>query len=322
MSTLLDLLLAEDGRELLRPRRSREEVHLAVGQMYEQLQRKRPTIILCDTPWEWSRAVEGARETQKGRAGLSQEIWRRVQEIRHADPPEAVPAAAHFERARACREQLDGAVEKESQKRGQAWQAPDQHPHWYDAVWLEREKAPAGLDQAVKGGLLYGAAYEETFVGCMVPQEVRRNAAGQWHAEEGPALRWEGGALYYWHGVPVPEQLIENPETVTRAEVMQERNAEVRRCYQERLGAERFSELFDLQEVDADTDLQGRRQQLLRTAHVDDIAGEPLQFARVTCPTTQRIYYLCVPPHLENVWAAVAWTFGKEAAAYRPEKET
>lgn len=318
-------MLAAEGQESLRPRRSREEVHLAVGQMYEQLTGKRPAIILCDTPWEWGQAVEGARETQTGRARLSQQIWRLVQETRHAEPPESTPEASYFQKALGWREQLDGAVEREAQKRGLAWQAPDQHPHWYDAAWLEGEMAgavPAWLAKAVKGGLLYGAAYEETFVGCMVPQELRCNAAGQWHAEEGPALRWEGGALYYWHGVPVPEQLIENPQAVTRAEVMQERNAEVRRCYQERLGAERFSELFELQEVDADADLQGRRQQLLRTAHVDDIAGEPLQFARVTCPTTQRIYYLCVPPHLENVWEAVAWTFGKDATSYRPEKET
>ena len=103
---------------------------------------------------------------------------------------------------------------------------------------------------------------------------------------------------------------------------MDEENAEVRRCYREILGSERFGKLLGIEVVDEDTDRFGYELTLYRTERKDKIAGNYIQFAGVTCPSTARRYFLCVPPHIKSAREAVAWTFGKTPEDYRPEIET
>jgi len=64
---------------------------------------------------------------------------------------------------------------------------------------------------------------------------------GRPHCEDGPALAFgDGYALYRWHGVDVPEDVVLHPEQLTVDRIDGETNAEVRRVMLERYGEGRY----------------------------------------------------------------------------------
>lgn len=76
---------------------------------------------------------------------------------------------------------------------------------------------------------------------CERPSALSIDARDRLHCENGPAVAFRDGHKYYfWHGVTVPEHVVERPETITYQEIENERNAEVRRVMLERYGTERF----------------------------------------------------------------------------------
>jgi hypothetical protein len=174
-----------------------------------------------------------------------------------------------------------------------------------------------------KSNVWYIFFFERAVYVCGAPQYIRLDDRGRLHNSSGPAMCWsDGWSVYAWHGVPVPRQWIEHPEEITRDTLVRETNAERRRALMEILGSDRFAALLDLEEVHREAwgphpELQ-QEAVLLRTRRIDPVSGEHLQFVRVTCPSTGRVYHLCVPPDVETAREAVAWTFGKEAGDYLP----
>ena len=173
----------------------------------------------------------------------------------------------------------------------------------------------------LKNGVFYtiflgGAAFL-----CGRPEYIKRDEQNRLHCEDGPAIRWKDGYCnYFWHGVSVPEKLIERPDEITKEDLINETNAEVRRAMMEKLG-ERFYSLLDVFEVARETMGQGefaREAVLYRSNEPDPVAGEYIQYVQVTCHSTGRQFTLCVPPNIETACAAVAWTFGKTESDYAP----
>jgi hypothetical protein len=202
------------------------------------------------------------------------------------------------------------------------------HPNWFDLKWLSYYKAKLDqiplaqeLGKILDMGLMQAYCFDKLVLWTPKPSYIATED-NKLHGENHPSIYWnENFKLYHWNGVPVPAKLIESPQEIRKEDIEPIRNAEVRRSFLEKLGAERFSSLFDLQLVDSDIDLRGNRQSLYRSREIDPVAKEHLQFAQVICPTTQRVYFLTVPPHLQNVWEAVSWTFGKSSDEYQPERE-
>lgn len=202
------------------------------------------------------------------------------------------------------------------------------HPNWFDLKWLSYYKAHLDqiplaqeLGKILDMGLMQAYCFDKLVLWTAKPSYIATED-NNLHGENHPSIYWNDAfKLYHWNGVPVPAKLIESPQEIRKEDIEHIRNAEVRRSFLEKLGAERFASLFDLQLVDSDIDLRGNRQSLYRSREIDPVAKEHLQFAQVICPTTQRVYFLTVPPHLQNVWEAVSWTFGKSPEEYQPERE-
>ncbi|MHB8118650.1 MAG: DUF6745 domain-containing protein [Methanothrix sp.] len=155
-----------------------------------------------------------------------------------------------------------------------------------------------------------------------LPEKICRDEQHRLHSSDGPAISWHDGyRQFFWHGVSVQEKLIENPKTITKQDIVSEKNAERRRAMFERLGIDRIVELIELIEVDEDI-IGDNEVRLLRSREVDEIAGACLQYVKVRCPSTGRIYHLSVPPTITKAREAVAWTFGLSADQYRPGVET
>src|SRR5262245_8094525 len=137
------------------------------------------------------------------------------------------------------------------------------------------------------------------------PTSIARDGRGRLHPETGPALACAYGyTLHAIHGVRVPAQVVEAPETITVDQIRGERNVEVRRVLLERYGHQRYLRDAGAERVHADD-----TGTLWRCELPDD---EPLVMVEVTNATpepdgTHRAYWLRVPPQLWTARQAVAW---------------
>jgi hypothetical protein len=126
----------------------------------------------------------------------------------------------------------------------------------------------------------------------------------------------DGWGFFAWHGVPVSERVILDPDSLTREDFLGERNIEARRIIQERMGAERF--VWEL----AATYIDGGSQGVLYEVKLPDDPDRVARYVQVLDPSTGREYFLRVPPSVNTVDEAVAWTFGRTTDEYHPAQET
>ena len=151
----------------------------------------------------------------------------------------------------------------------------------------------------------------------------------------------DGWKVYAYHGVTVPAQVIETPESITIEQIKEEENAEVRRCMVERMGWERFCAEAGMKVLHEDT-LQSNfpsipvselvsesarlvtsyrpgteTAQLLEADGIRDYEDRPLRFVRLTDPSTGRQYTIRVLHSHTRCYQAVAWTFGKTEEEYK-----
>ena len=122
-----------------------------------------------------------------------------------------------------------------------------------------------------------------------------------------------------WNGITIDHQIAFAPDTLNPHDILNERNAELRRVMLERYGYGRFFEAVDAKVLDTDTDAGGER----RLLSVELDGDEPLVCVSVKCPSTGHQFVLRVPPAMRTCHQAVAWTAGYDnPALYKPARET
>jgi hypothetical protein len=150
--------------------------------------------------------------------------------------------------------------------------------------------------------------------------DLARDEQGRLHHPTGPLVGYpDGWGIWAWHGVRVPRQVIEQPETITVDQIRGTRNLETRRVLLERYGLDRY--LRDAEAALMQVDGYGK---LWRAELPDD---EPLTIVEVVNATaepdgTYASYLLRVPPTMSTARQAVAWTFGMAADDYHPVVQT
>ena len=126
------------------------------------------------------------------------------------------------------------------------------------------------------------------------------------HCSDGPAVQWRDGfSLYFWRGVSVPREWIEEPESVTAEMIVKEDNQERKRTLCEVLGWNNALELIEAETVQRDD--WGA---LLKTDKLGDDDGKRATFCKVECPSSGREYLLRVPPDTKTCHAGLAWAAG------------
>jgi hypothetical protein len=149
------------------------------------------------------------------------------------------------------------------------------------------------------------------------PCVLSRDAEGHLHSTAGTCIEYpDGWGFYAWHGLRVPEKLILAPESLTRDDFLSERNVEVRRVVQERMG-QRFVNELGGQVIDA-----GERGTLYEVRLPEDDPEGVARYVQVQDASTERQYFLRVPPTMQTAAQAVTWTFGLSAEDYHPADET
>ena len=165
---------------------------------------------------------------------------------------------------------------------------------------------------------------------CARPVHIDKDEQGRLHSEFRMAIQYpDGWGLYMWHGVKVSEKIILHPEKITKNDWMNEKNIEVRRCIQEKLG-ERFVKMMEAKQIHKDS--FGKLLQI-------DLPNDPDKeafYVHVKDSSTKREYYLHVDPQLRPMLPngsfgepqeltarnAVASTFGLRGEQYKPVKES
>ena len=103
---------------------------------------------------------------------------------------------------------------------------------------------------------------------------------------------------------------------ITPDKVMSERNAEVARVMLERYGQDNFIRDGGFSIVQSDD-----YGDLYRVEFEN--GDEPIVAVRVKDASSDREYFLYVPPHIQTAHEGVAWTFGYDNVTdYDPDRET
>lgn len=189
--------------------------------------------------------------------------------------------------------------------------------------------------------------YPNIAIICRMPK-IWRDESSNLHRDDGPALLYPSGlGWYFHHGVRVNKKIILHPETITKEEILNEKNEEVKRAMIERIGEESFVKMMKFEVISED-----KFGSLIQTKLGDEI----YMSAHVLCPSTGREYYLPVPSTFEEainsidkrnppvgweewteadekkIWPqdgkmktcrqGLAWTFGFKESDYAPLIET
>jgi hypothetical protein len=148
------------------------------------------------------------------------------------------------------------------------------------------------------------------------PCFISRDDQNRLHCEDRMALEYpDGWGLHVWHGVRVPSEIITSPNDIKPKDITGEQNQEIRRIMLERYGVERF--LTSKAVTVLGTDNYG---QLIECSAIED-DSQPARFIKVKDGSSERQYFLRVPPGTKSAHEGAAWTFNMTKEEYRPLKE-
>ncbi|WP_189216344.1 MULTISPECIES: DUF6745 domain-containing protein [Streptomyces] len=194
----------------------------------------------------------------------------------------------------------------------------------HDAAWL------SALGTGPKSGLRGLAEvartagwwwpYENVAVIGERPTALHRDEAGRLDRGDGPALAYaDGFALYAWRGMPVPGAFLDELTSLTPESIRTEGNAELRRVMLEHYGYDRYLAESGAEPVHRDgTGVLWR----IPLPGDEDVVMVEVVNATPEPDGTYRTYWLRVPPRTRTAREGVAWTFGLDADAYAPLRQT
>jgi hypothetical protein len=182
--------------------------------------------------------------------------------------------------------------------------------------------APLKPFSGLEAGLSLGWCwlYKDVAIITERPSTLRRDERNRLHSADGMAISYpDGWGFWCWHGVRVPQQVIEAPETLTCEQIKAESNAEIRRVMVTRYGQDRY--IRDAGAVVVAMDEVGVLYSLPQAG------DEEIKMVRVLNSTiepdgTQKEYMLRVPPTIKTPREAVAWTFDVTNNEYAPAVQT
>ena len=145
------------------------------------------------------------------------------------------------------------------------------------------------------------------------PVELHRDAQGRLHNESGPAVLYRDGfGVWAWHGVRVPQDMIETDWSVDQ--ILREPNSEIRRCAIEKIGWDRLVDSMGLTPVATSPD-PGNPGQVIDLYDLPrQVYDEPVRLIVVANGTVEsdgrrRRFGLTVPAEISDPVAAAAWTY-------------
>ncbi|GAX45137.1 hypothetical protein NIES4075_61580 [Tolypothrix sp. NIES-4075] len=144
--------------------------------------------------------------------------------------------------------------------------------------------------------------FENICIVCDRPSLLSFDNQNRLHAEGKPAIQFtDGYSLYAYHGVTLPEKYGKlHPHEWEAKWLLEEDNAELRRVLIQGIGYTRIIEELQATELDFYQEYT-----LLKIDNNIDI--EPIYLLKMTCPSTEFIHVLRVPPDVKSAREAIRW---------------
>lgn len=172
----------------------------------------------------------------------------------------------------------------------------------------------------------YWFPYEGAVIMCEKPVALNLDAQGSLHNEDGPSMCFaDGYAMWSYHGVKVPRDVIEHPEAIDAPSVFKEQNSEIRRVMCERMGWEKFVKEAKLKLVHECPD-PGNAPNIIRLYDTPElIRGTKVRLLICTNGTPKPNgeipnYGITVPAEISIADEAAAWISGMDVEMYRALK--
>ena len=349
----------------------RPKAEAAISKMYQFIGKPQPTFVWCDSPatcilarfvlQEW---LKIAKDESSLRSSLRSSLWSSLQSSLQSSLWSSLWSSLRSSLWSSLQSSLWSSLQSslQSSLRSSLWSSlrsslrssywGQQEQYWIGIYRFMELHLKIAYDpqksehlswwQDIAESANWWFPYEgfcfvsERPIRCAIDEERRL------HHESLAAMEFKDGwKVYAYHGVTVPAQVIETPESITIEQIKKEENAEVRRCMVERMGWERFCSEAGMKVLHEDT-LQSNfpsipvselvsesarlvtsyrpgteTAQLLEADGIRDYEDRPLRFVRLTDPSTGRQYTLRVLHSHTRCYQAVAWTFGKTEEEYR-----
>jgi hypothetical protein len=174
------------------------------------------------------------------------------------------------------------------------------------------------LFDACRYGLGFLVNLGPLLVGLSRPEAHRERIDGvlRIHKEDGPAITWGKTKQYWWKGIKVPREWIEEKEVLNKQTFTRIQNQEQKRAFCEILGWEKVTDLIGCKKIQSDDwgDLV--------EAQLDDDEGHLARFADVRCPSTGRRYLIRTSPLVKTCKEALATSARIEPDEYLFEAES
>jgi len=146
------------------------------------------------------------------------------------------------------------------------------------------------------------------------PKELYRDNAGRLHNIAGPSISYrDGWSLYHIHGVSVPNNWIEQKNTLDPSLALTWENVEQRRALAEIIGWDKVLQNTKIKEL--------QRDEFGILLEADLPESKSSRFVKVVCGTG-RTFVLPVPQNMKSAHEAVAWSYGLNVVEYKPETRT
>ena len=160
------------------------------------------------------------------------------------------------------------------------------------------------------------------------PSEIHRDSRNNLHNLTGPAVGFrDGWGVWSSHGVRLRREIIEQPETITVKDCLEERNAEIRRVMidqHDKIDGRSYIVDAGGKMVDESIDSKGELRQLWRisVARDEDIVKVRCINSTPEPDGSHKVYWLRVPPATKTAREGLAWTANVDPKFYEPLVET
>lgn len=164
----------------------------------------------------------------------------------------------------------------------------------------------------LKSGVFNAYEFDNCVFAIQPPIYVERNSQGRLHSTSTAAVKFRDESSYYLiNGRPIPEWVVENKDSITKDQFLQEKNLDIKGAIYEVLGAEGIINLLGAEITDTNTIHHANGDietvELLKTKETfPELGDDPMAWVKMTCPSTGTNYLVGVDPQYNDAIEAIA----------------